>query len=162
MTGIEIFLIVYFSIALFIAIFMDSEQIIIKDPYSYDPNSVCWPPKAFIKMIHWWGENYDPCLMQRANYFRCFIWIDMIYYIPAYFVFIYLIASGHSHKIQYQICIQQTMLMAATLSFLFDNFIQFREKDASLKTYMFSLMGYGMYIIIPSFILVYNMIYTFT
>ena len=149
MTAIEIFLIVYFSIALFIAIFMDCKQLIIPDPYDYDPSKIYWPPNCIIKIIHWWRDNYDPSLMNRDNYFRCFIWIDMICYVLAYITFITCIALGKIDMVLYHICIQQTALLAATLAFTFDNFIQFREENASIKTMIFSFLGYSMYIVIP-------------
>ena len=76
----------------FITYIVDIEQLFIPDPYNYEPPP--WPPEPFIKLIHWYGESFDPLLMARPPWWKMTIWVDSLFYGPFYAFAIYAFIKG--------------------------------------------------------------------
>ena len=76
----------------FITYQVDLEQLVIKDPdnFEYPP----WPPAAVIDLVHWWGRNFDPLLMERPVWWQMTIWIDQLFFGPFYAFAIYAFVRG--------------------------------------------------------------------
>ncbi len=90
---IDIALIVFFCINLFfITYIVDVEQLIIADPHHF--NYPLWPPASMVKLVHWYGSNFDPVLMARPAWWRATIWIDALFFGPFYAFAIYAYAKG--------------------------------------------------------------------
>lgn len=89
----DIVFLIFFSInILFITYMVDVEQIIIDDPsdFAYP----MWPPKPVVDLVHWWGSNFDPLLMERPVFWQMTIWIDTLFFGPFYAFAIYAFARG--------------------------------------------------------------------
>ena len=82
----------FFVNLIFITYIVDIEQIIIKDPYSF--NYPLWPPKILVDLIHWWGRNFDPVLMARPVWWKVTIWWDSLLFGPYYAFAIYAFVRG--------------------------------------------------------------------
>lgn len=93
---IDRFLLLFFYTAALVVVFIDSEQILLKDPTTYTkhPTSwfgtcgddgwpVLWPPSPFIDLIHWWGNQYDPLLIKRPIWFKTAIFLDLTVQLPS-------------------------------------------------------------------------------
>jgi hypothetical protein len=76
----------------FITYIVDIEQIIISDPYNF--TKPIWPPEPFIRLIHWYGDSFDPLLMARPQWWKMTIWIDSLFYGPFYAFAIYAFIKG--------------------------------------------------------------------
>jgi hypothetical protein len=76
----------------FITYIVDIEQLTIADPdhFTYP----IWPPAIFVDLVHWWGRNFDPCLMAREPWWRATIWIDAVLFGPFYAAAMYALVKG--------------------------------------------------------------------
>ena len=83
----------FFAINLgFITYIVDIEQLTIADRSHFEYPA--WPPKVFVDMVHWWGDNFDPLQNARPAWWRATIWLDVILFGPFYAAAIYAIAKG--------------------------------------------------------------------
>jgi hypothetical protein len=78
----------------FITYIVDVEQIIITDPFHFQPPP--WPPASMVKLIHWYGSSFDPLLMARPVWWKMTIWIDSLFYGPFYAFAIYAFIKGRN------------------------------------------------------------------
>lgn len=76
----------------FITYIVDIEQIIIPDPTNFTPP--IWPPEPFVRLIHWYGNSFDPLLIARPQWWKMTIWVDSLFYGPFYAVAIYAFVKG--------------------------------------------------------------------
>ncbi len=76
----------------FITYIVDIEQLIIADPYHYQPPP--WPPAPFLALIHNFGNSLDPLLMARPMWWKMTIWLDVLIYGPFYAFAIYAFVRG--------------------------------------------------------------------
>ena len=76
----------------FITYIVDIEQIIIPDPNNFQQS--IWPPEPFIRLIHWYGNSFDPLLMRRPQWWKMTIWVDALLYGPFYAFAIYAFIKG--------------------------------------------------------------------
>lgn len=76
----------------FITYIVDIEQLFIPDPYNYE--QPLWPPEPFIRLIHWYGESFDPLLMARPPWWKMTIWMDSLFYGPFYAFAVYAFVKG--------------------------------------------------------------------
>ena len=76
----------------FITYIVDIEQIIIPDPSNF--KQPIWPPELFIRLIHWYGNSFDPLLMARPQWWKMTIWVDSLFYGPFYAFAIYAFIKG--------------------------------------------------------------------
>jgi hypothetical protein len=77
---------------LFVSYVISLEQVVISNPASFTPPF--WPPRAAVKLIHWWERSFDPLLWARPVWYRATIWIDVLLFGPFYAVAIYAYARG--------------------------------------------------------------------
>lgn len=83
----------FFSINLFfITPIVDLEQLVIKDRNHFD--YPIWPPKAFVDLVHWWGDNFDPLQNARPPWWQATIWLDALLFGPFYAFALYAIIKG--------------------------------------------------------------------
>jgi hypothetical protein len=52
----------------FVTYIVDIEQLIIPDPNHYQ--QLLWPPAAIVKLIHRYGQMYDPLMMARPQWWK--------------------------------------------------------------------------------------------
>jgi len=78
----------------FITYIVDIEQIILSDPLHF--RQPLWPPASMVKLIHWYGNSFDPLLMARPVWWKMTIWIDSLLYGPFYAFAIYAFIKGRS------------------------------------------------------------------
>jgi EXPERA (EXPanded EBP superfamily) len=76
----------------FITYIVDIEQLIIPDPYHF--TQPLWPPASMVRLIHWYGNSFDPLLMVRPQWWKMTIWVDVIFYGPFYALAIYAFVKG--------------------------------------------------------------------
>ena len=76
----------------FITYIVDIEQIIISNPFNFE--YPIWPPKIFVDLVHWWGKNFDPVLMERPIWWKVTIWWDSLLFGPYYAFAIYAFIRG--------------------------------------------------------------------
>ena len=76
----------------FITYIVDIEQLIIPDPNNF--RQPFWPPEPFVRLIHWYGGNFDPVLMARPQWWKMTIWVDSLFYGPFYAFAIYAFIKG--------------------------------------------------------------------
>jgi EXPERA (EXPanded EBP superfamily) len=76
----------------FITYIVDIEQLIIPDPSHFQQPA--WPPAAMVKLIHEYGNSFDPLLMARPQWWKMTIWIDVLFYGPFYVLAIYAFVKG--------------------------------------------------------------------
>lgn len=76
----------------FITYIVDIEQLIIHDPNHFVPP--LWPPESMVRMVHWYGNSFDPLLMARPQWWQMTIWIDVLFYGPFYALAIYAFIKG--------------------------------------------------------------------
>ncbi len=90
---IDIIILIFFVInLLFVSYFIDTEQLVIANPYHF--TYPIWPPRPVIDAVHWWGRSFDPLLMARPPFFKVTIWLDNLLYGPFYVVAIYAFLKG--------------------------------------------------------------------
>ena len=78
----DLIFMVFFLINLFFVTYVvDVEQLTISDPYSQQ--QAAWPPAGMVKIIHSYGETFDPLLMARPQWWKDTIWLDVIFYGPS-------------------------------------------------------------------------------
>jgi emopamil binding protein len=76
----------------FITYIVDIEQLIIPDPSHFrQPIS---PPESMVKLVHWYGNSFDPLLMARPQWWKLTIWMDVLFYGPFYVFAIYAFIKG--------------------------------------------------------------------
>jgi hypothetical protein len=76
----------------FITYIVDIEQLIIPDPSHFQ--QPVWPPASMVKLIHAYGDSFDPLLMARPQWWKMTIWIDVLFYGPFYIAAIYAFLKG--------------------------------------------------------------------
>jgi Protein of unknown function (DUF2781). len=76
----------------FITYIVDIEQLIIPDPAHFQ--QPIWPPSSMVKLIHTYGNSFDPLLMARPQWWKMTIWIDVLFYGPFYVLAIYAFVKG--------------------------------------------------------------------
>ena len=76
----------------FITYIVDIEQLTIPDPSNF--RQPIWPPEPFVRLIHWYGGNFDPLLMARPQWWKMTIWVDPLFYGPFYAFAIYAFIKG--------------------------------------------------------------------
>ena len=76
----------------FITYIVDIEQLIIPDPNNFQ--KPFWPPESMVKLIHWYGSNFDPLLMARPQWWKMTIWVDSLFYGPFYAFAVYAFLKG--------------------------------------------------------------------
>src|SRR6266511_884291 len=76
----------------FITYIVDIEQLIIPDPYHF--TQPIWPPASMVRLVHWYGNSFDPLLMARPQWWKMTIWIDVLFYGPFYVLAIYAFIKG--------------------------------------------------------------------
>lgn len=93
---LDIFIVFFFVIALVVVYTMDCEQVTIAnyEEYKLTKQLPFWPPKFVVEASHWWGENFDPLLLERPYWFKAAVWIDVIYFGPYYLCAIYAFIVG--------------------------------------------------------------------
>ena len=90
---LDIGFIVFFLINLtFVTYVVDLEQLVIADPTNYTPP--LWPPEILLRLVHWWGSNFDPLQWARPPWWRMTIWIDVVGFGPFYVAAIYAFVKG--------------------------------------------------------------------
>ena len=55
-----------------------------------------WPPHAIVDLVHWYGNKWDPVLMNRPAFYRATIWIDVLAFGPFYAFAIYAFIRGRN------------------------------------------------------------------
>jgi len=154
LTKIHYFIIVWLFVACFNGIFIDIEQIFVKNPYKYNPEVEIWPPQKFVEAAHWWGRNYDPCLMLREQYYQFLVWIDLIYYIPMYIILIFGILFSRGKWVQTHLLVQQAALFTGTATIFYDNFLKLTAANKS-DAILINFSAYSTYLLIPIFLVIY-------
>jgi hypothetical protein len=76
----------------FITYIVDIEQLIIPEPSHFQQPP--WPPASMVKLIHAYGNSFDPLLMARPQWWKMTIWIDVLFYGPFYVLAIYAFVKG--------------------------------------------------------------------
>ncbi|MEO8357418.1 MAG: emopamil-binding family protein [Chloroflexota bacterium] len=76
----------------FITYIVDIEQLIISDPDNFQ--QPIWPPESMVKLIHWYGSNFDPLLIARPQWWKMTIWVDSLFYGPFYAFAIHAFIKG--------------------------------------------------------------------
>jgi len=76
----------------FITYIVDIEQLIIPDPSHFQ--QPLWPPESMVKLVHWYGNSFDPLLIARPQWWKMTIWIDVLFYGPFYALAIYAFVKG--------------------------------------------------------------------
>eukprot|EP01091_Cochliopodium_minus_P020537 TRINITY_DN9002_c0_g1_i1.p1 TRINITY_DN9002_c0_g1~~TRINITY_DN9002_c0_g1_i1.p1 ORF type:complete len:178 (-),score=16.05 TRINITY_DN9002_c0_g1_i1:63-596(-) len=154
LTKIHYFCIIWLFVACFNGIFIDSEQIFIKDPNKYNPEVEIWPPKAFVDVTHWWGRNYDPCLILREQYYQFLVWIDLVYYIPMYIILIFGIIFSRGKWVQTHLIAQQVALFTGTATIFFDNYHKLTAAGR-YNELLVNFSAYSSYLLVPIFLVIY-------
>lgn len=90
---VDIALVVFFVInLLFITYLIDIEQLTVPSTENFD--YPVWPPSFIVDLVHWYGRNYDPLLMERPVWWKVTIWWDQLYFGPFYALAIYAFTTG--------------------------------------------------------------------
>ncbi len=76
----------------FITYVVDIEQLIIHDPSNFQ--QPIWPPESMVKLVHGYGNSFDPLLMARPQWWKMTIWVDVLFYGPFYALAIYAFLKG--------------------------------------------------------------------
>lgn len=97
----------------FVTYMIDVEQTIISNPYDFDYPA--WPPKPIIDAVHWWGDNFDPLLMQRPMFWKMTIWIDTVFFGPFYLLAIYAFLRGRDWIKNWTLLYSATMMTNVTI-----------------------------------------------
>jgi hypothetical protein len=79
----------------FITYFFDIEQITVADAVHFT-HYPAWPPHAIVDLVHWYGNKWDPVLMNRPPFYRATIWIDVLAFGPFYAFAIYAFIRGRN------------------------------------------------------------------
>jgi emopamil binding protein len=91
---LDLVLIAFFVVNLgFITYFFDIEQITVPDAVHFT-HYPAWPPHAIVDLVHWYGNRWDPVLMNRPAFYRATIWIDVLAFGPFYACAIYAFIRG--------------------------------------------------------------------
>ena len=92
---VDWFFVGFFLINLFfITYIVDIEQIIIADPNHFQHPA--WPPESMVRLVHWYGNSFDPLLMARPQWWKMTIWVDSLLYGPFYAFAIYAFIKGRN------------------------------------------------------------------
>jgi hypothetical protein len=87
------FFVAFFLINLcFITYIVDIEQLIVADPAA--AVQPIWPPAPMLRLIHAYGQAYDPLLIARPQWWKNTIWLDVVFYGPFYVLAIYAFVRG--------------------------------------------------------------------
>jgi len=91
---IDLLFIAFFALNLgFITYFFDIEQLTVANA-AHMTAYPAWPPEPIVKLVHWYGNHWDPLLMARPAFFRMTIWIDVVVFGPFYAFAIYAFIRG--------------------------------------------------------------------
>ena len=82
----------FFVNIIFVTYMIDLEQLVISDTSNFE--YPFWPPRFMIDLTHWWGNNFDPVLIARPQWWKMTIWIDVLFFGPFYAVAIYAYIRG--------------------------------------------------------------------
>jgi hypothetical protein len=85
-------LLFFFVNIIFVTYMIDLEQLVIPDPSNFE--YPLWPPRFMIDLTHWWGNNFDPVLIARPQWWKMSIWIDVLFFGPFYAVAIFAYIRG--------------------------------------------------------------------
>jgi hypothetical protein len=77
---------------IFVSNMIDLECILIKDTSNFE--YPIWPPEPFVRLIHWYGRNYDPLLMARPPFWMVTMFFDVYVFGPFYALAIYAFIRG--------------------------------------------------------------------
>ena len=90
---VDLLFIGFFVLNLAVITYMiDLEQLVVADPshFAYP----AWPPAFIVDATHWWGRNFDACLMARPMWWKMTIWIDVLFFGPFYAAAIWAYTTG--------------------------------------------------------------------
>ena len=73
---------------------VDLEQLVIANAEKFQ--YPLWPPAGMIKLVHWYGHQFDPVLIARPAWWRATIWIDALFFGPFYAFAIYAYTRGRN------------------------------------------------------------------
>lgn len=76
----------------FVSMMIDLECVLIKDTSNFD--YPIWPPEPFVRLIHWYGRNYDPLLMARPPFWMVTMFFDVYVFGPFYLLATYAFIRG--------------------------------------------------------------------
>lgn len=76
----------------FVSYMIDLECVLIRDTTNFD--YPVWPPEPFVRLVHWYGRNYDPLLMARPPFWMMTMYIDVFVFGPFYAVALYAFIRG--------------------------------------------------------------------
>lgn len=76
----------------FITYIVDIEQLIISNPANFQ--QPFWPPASMVKLIHGYGNSFDPLLIARPQWWKMTIWVDTLLYGPFYALATYAFIKG--------------------------------------------------------------------
>lgn len=89
----DIAILAFFWINLVLITYLvDLEQLVVADPSDFE--YPVWPPAAVIDLVHWWGHNFDPALIERPMWWKMTIWIDQLFFGPFYVFAIWAYTQG--------------------------------------------------------------------
>jgi len=112
-----IFVLFFISNAGFVTYIVDLEALAIPDTrhFSYP----VWPPEPLVRLIHWYGNHYDPLLMARPPFWEATMWIDVLLFGPFYLLAIYAFLRGRDW-IRVPALVWSGMMMSNVLIILMD------------------------------------------
>lgn len=76
----------------FVTYIVDLETLVIPDPTRFE--QPVWPPEPMVRLVHWYGQTFDPVLMARPQWWKMTIWVDVLLYGPFYVAAIYAFVKG--------------------------------------------------------------------
>lgn len=76
----------------FVSMMIDLECVLIKDTSNF--SYPFWPPKPMVRLIHWYGRNYDPLLMARPPFWMVTMFFDVYVFAPFYLLGAYAFIRG--------------------------------------------------------------------
>lgn len=89
----DLVLIAFFLVNfLLITYVVDLEQLVIANPAHF--RQPIWPPGPAVRLVHWYGNRFDPLLMARPPFWRATIWIDVCLFGPFYALATYAFIRG--------------------------------------------------------------------
>ena len=131
-----------------ICAFIDAEQVTVQDVNNYE--DVSWPPRPVIQLVHWWGHQCDPALLQRSAIYQFFIWIDIFYFLPFYAAGIYAVVFA-KRWLRDHLMLQSASIITTTSGILYANLCGPTPSPNPLMM----LSGYFPYVLVPFGCLLY-------
>jgi hypothetical protein len=120
---IDILILVFILGALGVALTFSTEQLTIPNyaEFKSTKSYPSWPPKQYVELVHWWGENYDPMILLRPTWYRIAMWYNVVLFVPYYLFAFYAFLFGRewirTPTMMYasSICILMSMLITEAL-----------------------------------------------